>query len=188
MQTAQQSNNMATSRSESFNIRKATPEDAQAVAELGTHVFTVTFGPSMQPTNLQSYLEETYSISATVSEIENPQKDMLLATSTSDTILGFALLTRGPPEPCIADIPNQVQLQRIYLHPSAQGRGVGKLLIESVEEEARRQGFENLWLAVYEKNYKAIRIYERLEFGKVGTHDFVTGTEVQTDLVMLKAL
>jgi ribosomal protein S18 acetylase RimI-like enzyme len=179
---------MATSQSESYIIRKATPKDAQPVAELGTHVFTVTFGPSMQPTNLQSYLSETYSISTTVSEIQNPNKDMLLATSTSGTILGFALMTRGPPEPCIADIPKQVQLQRIYLHPEAQGRGVGKLLIKSVEEEARKQGFENLWLAVYEKNDKAIGIYEKLGFRKVGTHDFVTGSEVQTDLVMLKAL
>ena len=158
------------------------------MAELGTHVFTVSFGPSMQPSNLQAYLSETYSTSATTTEIQNPNKDMLLATSTSGTILGFALMTRGPPEPCIADIPKQVQLQRIYLHPSAQGYGVGKLLIESIEEEARRQGFENLWLAVYEENHKAIQIYEKLGFRKVGTHDFVTGTEVQTDLVMLKAL
>ncbi|KAI4734426.1 acetyltransferase [Aureobasidium sp. EXF-12298] len=179
---------MATSQSELFNIRKATPKDAQAVAELGTHVFTVTFGPSMQPTNLQAYLSETYSISATATEIQNPNKDMLLATSTSDTILGFALLTRGLPDPCIADISKQVQLQRIYLHPEAQGRGVGKLLIQRIEGEARKQGFSNLWLAVYEKNDKAFRIYEKLGFRKVGTHDFVTGSEVQTDLVMLKAL
>ncbi|TIA42121.1 acetyltransferase [Aureobasidium pullulans] len=142
--------------SESFNVRKATPQDAQAVAELGTHVFTVTFGP--------------------------------VVTDVEDQILGFALLTRGPPEPCIQDIPKQVELQRIYLHPSAQGRGVGKLLASSVEKEAKEQGFENLWLAVYEKNQKAIQIYEKLGFKTVGTHDFVIGKETQTDLVMLKPL
>jgi ribosomal protein S18 acetylase RimI-like enzyme len=179
---------MAIAQSESFNVRKATPKDAQAVAELGTHVFTVTFGPNLQPADLQAYLEENYSIEATTKEIENLQKDMIVVTDAEEQILGFALLTRGPPEPCIKDVPRQVELQRIYLHPSAQGRGVGKLLASSVEEEARQQGFENLWLAVYEKNFKAIQIYEKLGFKTVGTHDFVIGKEVQTDLVMLKSL
>ncbi|THY48936.1 acetyltransferase [Aureobasidium pullulans] len=179
---------MATSQSESFNVRKATPQDAQAVAELGTHVFTVTFGPGLQPDDLKAYLEENYSIQATTKEIENPQKDMIVVTDAEDQILGFALLTRGPPEPCIQDIPKQVELQRIYLHPSAQGRGVGKLLASSVEKEAKEQGFENLWLAVYEKNQKAIQIYEKLGFKTVGTHDFVIGKETQSDLVMLKSL
>jgi ribosomal protein S18 acetylase RimI-like enzyme len=179
---------MANTQSESFNVRKATSKDAQAVAELGTHVFTVTFGPNLKPADLQAYLVENYSVEATTREIENAQKDMIVVTDAEDQILGFALLTRGPPEPCIKDVPKQVQLQRIYLHPSAQGRGVGKLLLATVEREAKRQGFENLWLMVYEKNYKAIRIYEKLNFKTVGTHDFTVGVEVQTDLVMLKPL
>jgi ribosomal protein S18 acetylase RimI-like enzyme len=175
-------------QSSSTKIRKATLKDAQAIAEPGTHVFTVTLGPDFPPADLQTYLSENYSTSATAIEIENPDKDMLVATSTSDVILGFALMTRGPPEPCIIDIPNQVQLQRLYIHPSAQGRGIGKLLVLRVEEEARRQRFENLWLGVYEKNHKAIKIYERLGFERVGTHEFVTGKEVQMDLIMLKSL
>jgi ribosomal protein S18 acetylase RimI-like enzyme len=148
----------------------------------------VTLGPDFPPADLQTYLSENYSTSATAKEIENSDEDMIVATSTSDTILGFALMTRGPPEPCIKDIPKQVELQRLYIHPSAQGQGVGKLLVSRVEEEARRQGFENLWLGVYEKNYRAIEVYERLGFQRVGTHEFVTGKEVQMDLIMLKSL
>jgi ribosomal protein S18 acetylase RimI-like enzyme len=148
----------------------------------------VTLGPDFPPADLQTYLSENYSTSATAKEIENSDEDMIVATSTSDTILGFALMTRGSPEPCIKDIPKQVELQRLYIHPSAQGQGVGKLLVSRVEEEARRQGFENLWLGVYEKNYRAIEVYERLGFQRVGTHEFVTGKEVQMDLIMLKSL
>jgi ribosomal protein S18 acetylase RimI-like enzyme len=148
----------------------------------------VTLGPDFPPADLQTYLSENYSTSATAKEIENSDEDMIVATSTSDTILGFALMTRGPPEPCIKDIQKQGELQRLYIHPSAQGQGVGKLLVSRVEEEARRQGFENLWLGVYEKNYRAIEVYERLGFQRVGTHEFVTGKEVQMDLIMLKSL
>jgi ribosomal protein S18 acetylase RimI-like enzyme len=163
-------------QSSSTKIRKATLKDAQAIAEPGTHVFTVTLGPDFPPADLQTYLSENYSTSAIAIEIENPDKDMLVATS------------RGPPEPRIKNIPNQVQLQRLYIHPSAQGQGVGKMLVARVEEEAKKQEFENLWLGVYEKNQRAIGVYERLGFERVGTHEFVTGNEVQMDLIMLKSL
>jgi ribosomal protein S18 acetylase RimI-like enzyme len=185
---AQGSRTMSTSQPPSINIRKATLKDAQAIAELGSHVFTVTLGPGFHATDLKLYLEENYSISATTKELENPDKDMLVATSPSDQILGFALMTRGLPDPCIKELPKQVQLQRLYIHPDAQGQGVGKALIARVEEEAKKQGFENLWLGVYEKNFRAIVVYEKLGFKRVGTREFVTGNEVQMDLVMLKSL
>jgi ribosomal protein S18 acetylase RimI-like enzyme len=185
---AQESYTMSTHNSSTTNIRKATLNDAQAITKLGSHVFTVTLGPDFPATDLKIYLEENYSIEATAKELKDPDKDMLVATSPSDQILGFALMTRGPPEPCICDVPKQVQLQRLYIHPDAQGQGVGKALITRVEAEARKQGFENLWLGVYEKNYKAIGIYEKLGFKRVETHEFITGEEVQMDLVMLKSL
>jgi ribosomal protein S18 acetylase RimI-like enzyme len=185
---AQESYTMSTPNSSTTNIRKATLNDAQAIAKLGSHVFTVTLGPDFSATDLKIYLEENYSIEATAKELEDPDKDMLVATSPSDQILGFALMARGPPEPCICDIPKQVQLQRLYIHPDAQGRGVGKALITRVEADARKQGFENLWLGVYEKNYKAIGIYGKLGFKRVGSHEFITGKEVQMDSVMLKSL
>ena len=61
--------------------------------------------------------------------------------------------------------------------------------MQAIEEEAKKQGFENLWLRVYEGNHRAVRVYEKLGFKLVGTHDFVTKTAgVWTDLVMLKSL
>jgi hypothetical protein len=67
---------MSTTHSSSTIIRKAILKDAQAVAELGTHVFTITLGPDFSPADLQAYLSEKYSTSATAKEIENPDKDM----------------------------------------------------------------------------------------------------------------
>jgi hypothetical protein len=55
-------------QSSSTKIRKATLKDAQAIAELGTHVFTVTLGPDFPPADLQTYLSENYSTSATAIE------------------------------------------------------------------------------------------------------------------------
>lgn len=176
-------------QSPTYNIRKATPQDAQAIADLGTHVFTVTQGPHMPPTDLSAYLSRTFSLSATISCLQNPLSATLVAVDDSSSILGFALLTREASDPCIADELKATHLQRIYVFPHAQGQGVGKSLLQSIEEEALKQGFENLWLRVYQENHRAVAVYQRLGFSKVGTHDFVTKTAgVWTDLVMLKSL
>ena len=152
----------------------------------------------MPPTDLSAYLSQTFSLSATASCLQNPLKETYVAidrsattitTTSSSSILGFALACRKTSDPCIAEVHEPIHLQRIYVYPHAQGQGVGKLLVQSIETEARNQGFENLWLKVYEGNHRAIAVYQKIGFKQVGTHDFVTKTAgVWTDLVMVKSL
>lgn len=135
-----------------------------------------------------AYLDEAYSLSATAKEITNPKKDLIVATDSKNQIIGFVLLTRGTTDPCLEGLNKTIELQRLYVHPQAHGGGVGKLLAKHVEEMARKQGFENLWLGVWEENVKARKIYEKLGFTKVGSHNFKTGQVVQTDFIMAKRL
>ena len=180
---------------QSIIVRKATQNDAAAIAELGAHIFTVTFGHSVAPHELQAYLDEAYSTEATTTDISDTNKDMIVATDPSaqddddnNRIVGFALLTRGTTEPCIAHVADQVELQRIYVHPSAHGRGIGRLLAQTCEDMGRAQGFRYMWLGVWEENLRAIKVYEKLGFEKVGSHDFKIGEVVQTDNIMIKSL
>jgi ribosomal protein S18 acetylase RimI-like enzyme len=176
-----------------IGLRAATVEDAAQVATLGAHVFSVTFGHSVTPEQLQDYLQESYSTEATVKDILDTSKNMVLATTQrSDgaaVIVGFALLTRGSSEPCIAHLGSAaVELQRIYVHPDCHGQGVGKMLANELEDMARKQGFGYMWLGVWEDNHQAQKVYERLGYKAVGDHDFVIGGDVQTDHIMLKEL
>ncbi|KAK5999720.1 hypothetical protein QM012_005126 [Aureobasidium pullulans] len=170
------------------SLRKATLEDVIAIADLGAHVYTLTFGHSVPQEDLSDYLDEAYSVSATAKEIANPDKDMIVATDGKDHIIGFVLLTRGTTDPCLEGLNKTIELQRLYIHPKAHGGGVGKLLENHVEEMARRQGFEHLWLGVWEENIKAIKFYEKLGFTRVGSHAFRTGQVIQTDFIMVKRL
>jgi ribosomal protein S18 acetylase RimI-like enzyme len=151
----------------------------------------------MPAQDLQVYLEEFYSAPAISNDISSPQKDMIVAcheNSSNDKdpgrneVIGFALLTRGTNEPCIADCENPVELQRIYVDPKCHGMGIGKLLARRVEEMAREQGFRTMWLGVWEENFKAQRVYERLGYERVGDHDFRMGACVQRDLILAKSL
>ncbi|KAF6828273.1 GNAT family acetyltransferase [Colletotrichum musicola] len=174
-----------------ISIRPATPDDAAAIAELGAHVFTVTFGYSVEPHELQAFLDESYTVEAVTKDLADPNKDTILAfdtTAADGGLLGFAMLTRGSSEPCVADLEATVELQRIYLYPKAHGTGVAKALADQLEDTARAEGFKHIWLGVWEENHRARRAYEKWGYKAVGTHDFVIGSVVQTDDILVKNL
>ncbi|KZV74126.1 acyl-CoA N-acyltransferase [Peniophora sp. CONT] len=171
------------------HIRAASAADAVAISQLGAHVFSVTFGHSVPPHELQAFLDKDYSTAAITADLENPSKDTIVATDDDgNDIIAFAILTRGTSEPCLDDVPNKVELQRIYVHPHAHGKGLGGTLAQALEEMAREQGFANIWLGVWEENHAAQKAYEKWGYRRVGSHDFVIGSVVQTDYIMLKSL
>lgn len=49
----------------------------------------------------------------------------------------------------------------IATDPSEQGRGVGQLLMQTCEADARRRGFASMVLTVHPDNTRAVRFYER---------------------------
>ncbi|EGY21006.1 hypothetical protein VD0002_g254 [Verticillium dahliae] len=172
-------------------LRRATLQDAEAVSALGSSVFSATFGHSVTPQQLQAYLDESYSVAATARDIEDTQKDMTVAVAADGdgtTIIGFVLLTRGGSEPCVDDVASKIELQRIYVSAAHHGQGVGKLLIHEAQRQAREQGFEHMWLGVWEENHKAAQMYAKLGFSVVGEHEFDVGGDIQTDRIMLKKL
>jgi GNAT superfamily N-acetyltransferase len=170
------------------NISFATIADAGRIAELGGHVFSITFGHSVEPHELAAFLEEAYTEAAIIKDINDKDRDVIIATGNDGDLLGFAYLTRGSSEPCVEGLEKTVELQRIYVHPASHGTGVGKILEKEIETMAREQGFKNLWLGVWQENPRAMRAYEKWGYKKVGDHDFTIGSVVQTDDIMVKAL
>ena len=48
------------------------------------------------------------------------------------------------------------EIQEIYVHPLYRSRGIGKKLIERLEEELREKGIELMLLSTATKNWRAI--------------------------------
>lgn len=169
-------------------LRKAKPSDAEAIAAMGAAVFTATFGHSVPPQDLQSYLDETYSLDAIAEYLAHPEKDTIVATDERGRIQGYVTLAHGTSEPCVEDLESKAELERLYVDVSAHGKGVGSLLARAIEQLARDAGYKNMWLGVWEENEKATKMYEKWGYRMVGDHDFRLGTVVQTDNIMTKAL
>ena len=61
------------------------------------------------------------------------------------------------------------RLNMVVVNEKARGAGVGRLLIEAVEELARQSGARDIRLSVADFNHSAIAVYERMGY-KVRAH------------------
>jgi ribosomal protein S18 acetylase RimI-like enzyme len=57
-------------------------------------------------------------------------------------------------------------VDNVAVHPSYRGSGVGKLLLEFAEAEARRAGFDSIHLYTHEKMTENIALYSRIGYTK----------------------
>jgi diamine N-acetyltransferase len=78
------------------------------------------------------------------------------------TLLGCAWLTPVP-EP--AGGPAQIELAKLYVARSAQGRGIGARLLS----EALAHAAAPVWLAAWRENTRAITFYQRHGFAVTGS-------------------
>ncbi|KAI1779427.1 acyl-CoA N-acyltransferase [Hypoxylon cercidicola] len=171
-------------------IGDALPSDAAAIALIGASTFTAAFGFSVPADDLADFLAATYSAEAVEAEILGAQKtstSTLVARDESGEVLGFVQLVRGLSDPCLpGDASAHAELRRLYVSTAAHGRGIGSRLVAAVEGKARAEGFETLWLTVWEENASAQRLYQRLGYVRMGETEFATGGCIQTDYVLAK--
>ncbi|KEZ41732.1 hypothetical protein SAPIO_CDS6925 [Scedosporium apiospermum] len=173
---------------QTHTVRKATLSDAPEIASLGAEVFRKTFGHSAPEADVQNYIDENYSVEGVTAHLQHSSRETLVAVDAEGRVKGYATLTKGTSEPCVDDVPDKAELQRLYVDASALGMGIGGLLERAVEDLAREGGFRHLWLGVWEENHVAKRAYEKWGYKRVGEHTFYLGSDAQTDYVMLKAL
>lgn len=154
-------------------VRRATPSDAAALAELGARTFIDAFAAQNRPEDIEAYVAETYGVAQQTREIDDT-----LVVEDDGALIAFAQLYRS-------DSPyGDVELGRFYVDRNLHGRGVARMLMDAVLTAARTLGGRKLWLGVWEHNPRAIRFYEKCGFVDEGSHPFRIGSDVQTDRVM----
>jgi GNAT superfamily N-acetyltransferase len=72
--------------------------------------------------------------------------------------------------------PGVAEIKRMYVAPAARGRGVGRVILDALEAEARRLGARRLLLETGPRQPEAIFLYERAGF----THIPLYGEYVHT--------
>jgi ribosomal protein S18 acetylase RimI-like enzyme len=169
-------------------LREAEPEDAKVLAEFSARVFYESFIEQNNPTDMQAYIDEAFTEARMLEEIQSADSQFFLVFSPENELMGFAKIIVGREIPVEIAQYKIIELQRIYVDKRFQDRKVGKLLMQKCLKTAQNQGFEILWLGVWEHNEKALNFYRAWGFEVFGSHIFQLGSDAQTDLLMKKSL
>lgn len=170
-----------------YHIRHAVPADAPALAALGERTFRDTFAADNTPENIAMHLAATYSAARQASELADPRRRTLVAVTDAGELIGFAQLLAGDVPPSVTG-PAPIEVLRLYVDSGYHGRGVAHALMAALLEAAADHGARTIWLGVWERNPRAIAFYRKWGFEDVGSHDFLLGSDRQTDRVMMRAV
>lgn len=162
-------------------LRLATAADAALLADFGRRTFAEAFSGNNDPVRMAQYMAQAYGVEQQAAELAEPQAFTLIAEVAGETA-GYARM-RVRTEPGIpGDHP--IEVHRFYTDRHWHGKGVATVLMEACLAEARQRGHDVVWLGVWEHNPRAQAFYRKWGFEQVGTHVFLLGDEVQTDLLM----
>jgi GNAT superfamily N-acetyltransferase len=84
------------------------------------------------------------------------------------------------------DFAKPIELFRFYVDKDWHGKGIAVPMMEACYAQARRRGGRTICLSVWQKNPRAIRVYEKIGYRISGSHPYLLGTDVQTDWIMTK--
>lgn len=107
------------------------------------------------------FADTAWSVESFWSELAHPESRRYLVAEAEESgeLLGYAGLMASGTE---ADV------QTVAVAPSAQGRGVGALLLRALVEEASHSGATSVLLEVRADNDAAIALYRRHGFERIG--------------------
>ncbi len=156
-------------------IRRAGPEDAEALARISRITFVQTWEHLYSRDDLDDFLRKTYALAECARLLDDARYAAWLVEKNGRTI-GHALA--GPCGLPHADVkPEDGELKRLYLAKEAQNGGLGGGLCDTALDWLVRDGPRRIWLSVYSENHGAQRFYERRGFAKVAEYEFVVGQQ-----------
>lgn len=167
--------------SEPITLRLATTADVSSIREVAELTWPVSYQGIISPEQIRYMLDQMYSQSKIEAAVSDPKQAFWLAEK-EDVVLGFCGIEHDWPE------AGFTRIHKLYILPDTQGLGLGKILLEQVEKEARKHGNSKLHLNVNKHN-KAIGFYGKQGFVKAEEEIIDIGNGyVMDDFIMVKVL
>lgn len=165
-----------------MHIRRATIDDAAALAEIAERTFRDTFAKDNTAEDLEAYVKSAYGETLQRRELENPDVLALLGESEDGTLIAYAQMRR------VRSPHGEVEILRFYVDKAHHGQGLAQQLMNAAVDAARELGAKTVWLGVWERNFRAIAFYAKCGFQDVGSQPFLVGSDLQTDRVMARVI
>ena len=165
-----------------MEITKINTKDVIALQYISHKTFTETFAVHNTVENMKQYLDQYFTVDNLTVEIENPNSQFYFAKQ-DNRVIGYLKLNFAHAQTELRD-GSSIEIERIYVLKENHGKGVGIELLNFAIEIAKQNKAAYIWLGVWENNHRAIRFYKNNGFITFDKHQFVLGSEEQTDLMM----
>ncbi len=142
-----------------LNIKKANTSDFASIRAIAYASWPVAYGEILSEKQLQWMLAKFYSDESLQKNIEDNHQFFIV--TENEIAIGFVGIEHG----FQGEITTR--LHKIYLHPSAFGKNVGRYLLDFVASQAQENGNVKISLNVNKYN-TAIGFYKKLNFAVVG--------------------
>lgn len=161
-------------------IKNAGITDIPVIKELADTIWQITYKDILAPEQLAYMLDYFYSQPSLTRQMNDGQQFILLSLNKEQ--IGFASYS------LINTNPVTYKLHKLYVHPSQQGKGSGKFLLDNIINIIKQQGAGILELNVNRYN-KALHFYQKIGFVIIKEEDVDIGNGYyQNDYVMQKNL
>lgn len=161
-----------------FLLRDADERDITLIQELTAKVWPQTYASILSPEQIRYMLEMSYSTAAL--ERQMREGHQFYIASREQEPIGFASVSETQ--------PGHFKLHKIYLLGSEQGKGTGRLMLETILQLLRTRGGKRLELNVNRYN-KARQFYEKLGFTVIKEEDIDIGEGFfMNDYVMARSI
>lgn len=172
-----------TSSSIQATIRRATSNDAPALAALGAATFTETFGHLYPAEDLGAFLARSHSVEAWIRILSDYQRAVWVAALVDPTPIGF--ITAGA---CKLPIENREltagEIQHLYVLARYHNLRLGSRLMDLGLEWLEAQGRTPVYIGVWSRNLDAQRFYGRYGFSKAGEYEFPVGKTIDREFIL----
>jgi ribosomal protein S18 acetylase RimI-like enzyme len=139
-----------------ITLRLATLTDIPLIQEVAELTWPISYREIISPEQIRYMLDLMYSKSKLETAIADPNQAFWLAEENGK-VLGFCGIEHGYPE------AGTTRIHKLYILPDTQGSGLGKILLDQVENQAQKHGNNILHLNVNKEN-KAVGFYQKHGF------------------------
>ncbi|MGC9199669.1 MAG: GNAT family N-acetyltransferase [Acidobacteriaceae bacterium] len=193
---------------ETITLRRATAQDAAALALTGAATFLEAFTWMLPGPDILAHTLKHHSAQVYAEYLAQPQARITLAVTgpavdfpqQPGSVVGYVLVCT-PELPSFAVLPTDLELKRIYLfsrfrtapvldpsgHPIPNLRPA-QALLDAALADACTLGARRMLLGTYAGNTRAIAFYRRNWFQQAGTRLFQVGSQQCSDLIFARPI
>jgi ribosomal protein S18 acetylase RimI-like enzyme len=163
-------------------IKQANEYDALVLCQLAGETFYETFRPYNTEEDIQTYIKKAYDKQVISAQLANTEKYYFAIAYVNEQPVGYIKLILNQTHPKL--LSKVAELEKIYVLKLHWDTKTGAALMQHAIDVCKQQGFETLFLGVWQENERAVNFYRKFGFEVFDTRQFQLGNRLCEDYMM----